>query len=111
MCCNLRYSDENQPCPPPPKIAPPPLSLRLAEADLAIIDRAAKLQGRSRTQFMRDAAVKAAEEALMENTLIKMSPRDFATFMEALDRLAEPSARMIEVMNRVAPWEKNGDKV
>lgn len=87
-----------------------PLSLRLAEADLAIIDRAASLQGRSRTQFMRDAAVKAAEEALMENALIKMSARDFAEFMAALDRPAEPSAKMVEVMRRIAPWEKNDDK-
>lgn len=83
-----------------------PLSLRLAEADLAIIDRAAALQGRSRTQFMRDAAVKAAEEAVLENTLIKMSPRDFAEFMAALDRPAEPCPKIVETLRRVAPWER-----
>jgi uncharacterized protein (DUF1778 family) len=31
-------------------------SLRLPEADIAIIDRAAALRGRSRTDFVRDAA-------------------------------------------------------
>jgi uncharacterized protein (DUF1778 family) len=31
-----------------------PLSMRLPEADIAIIDRAATLRGRSRTDFVRD---------------------------------------------------------
>lgn len=36
-----------------------PLSMRLPEADIAIIDRAANLRGRSRTDFVREAAVRA----------------------------------------------------
>ena len=36
-----------------------PLSMRLPDADIAIIDRAARLRGRSRTEFVRDAAVRA----------------------------------------------------
>jgi uncharacterized protein (DUF1778 family) len=34
--------------------------MRLPEGDLAIIDRAAGLKGRSRTDFVREAAVRAA---------------------------------------------------
>ena len=40
-----------------------PLSMRLPEADVAVIDRAAALRGRSRTDFVREAAVRAAEAA------------------------------------------------
>ena len=43
-----------------------PLSMRLPEADVAVIDRAAALRGRSRTDFVREAAVRAAEAALLE---------------------------------------------
>jgi uncharacterized protein (DUF1778 family) len=32
-----------------------PLSMRLPEGDIAIIDRAADLRGRSRTDFVREA--------------------------------------------------------
>ncbi len=39
-----------------------PISMRLPEADIAMIDRAAGLRGRSRTGFVRDAAVRAAED-------------------------------------------------
>jgi len=55
----------------------PPISMRLPEADIAIIDRAASLRGRSRTDFVRDAVVRAAEDVLMENRLIRMSPEGF----------------------------------
>src|SRR5260370_38419042 len=60
------------------------LSMRLPEADIAIIDRAATLRGRSRTDFVRDAAVRAAEEVLMETAPIRMSPAGFKAFMAAL---------------------------
>ena len=40
---------------------PSPLSMRLPDSDIAIIDCAAALRGRSRTDFVRDAAVRAAD--------------------------------------------------
>jgi uncharacterized protein (DUF1778 family) len=82
-----------------------PLSLRLPDADIAIIDRAASLRGRSRTEFMRDAAVRTAEEVIMENTVIRMSPDGFAAFVDLLDRPAKPVPEMVELLKRSAPWE------
>src|SRR6266705_3403730 len=63
-----------------------PLSMRLPEADFVIIDRAATLRGRSRTDFVRVAAVRAAEDVLMETATIRMSPAGFKAFMEALSK-------------------------
>ena len=82
-----------------------PLSMRIADADIAIIDRAASLRGRSRTEFMRDAAVRTAEEVIMENTVIRMSPEGFAAFVDMLDRPARPVPEMVELLKRSAPWE------
>jgi uncharacterized protein (DUF1778 family) len=82
-----------------------PLSMRLPDTDIAIIDRAASLRGRSRTEFMRDAAVRMAEDVVMENTVIRMSPEGFTAFVEMLDRPAEPVPEMAELMQRRAPWE------
>ncbi len=82
-----------------------PLSMRLLSSDIAIIDRAASLLGRSRTEFMRDAAVRAAEEVIMENTVIRMSPEGFTAFVELLDRPAKPVPEMVELLKRPAPWE------
>ena len=82
-----------------------PLSMRLLEADIAIIDRAASLRGRSRTDFVREAAVRAAEEVLMERTLIRMSPAGFAAFRAAIEAPAAPVEAMVELLRRPAPWE------
>lgn len=82
-----------------------PISMRLPEADIAMIDRAAGLRGRSRTDFVRDAAVRAAEEVLMENRLIRMSPEGFADFMAVLSGPARPVPEMVELAKRPAPWE------
>src|SRR5437773_6340838 len=87
-----------------------PLSMRLPETDIAIIDRAASLRGRSRTDFVRDAAVRAAEEVLMEAAPIRMSPAGFKAFMAALSGPAAPVSEMVDLFRRAAPWEAAGSK-
>lgn len=75
-----------------------PLSMRLPEADLAIIDRAARLRGRSRTDFVREAAVRAAEETLMETGLVRMNEDGFAAFTAVLSAPAAPVEAMVEIL-------------
>ncbi len=87
-----------------------PLSMRLPETDIAIIDRAAALRGRSRTDFVRDAAVRAAEEVLMETAPIRMSPAGFKAFMAALSKPAAVVPEMVELFRRRAPWEAGSSK-
>jgi uncharacterized protein (DUF1778 family) len=87
-----------------------PLSMRLPEADIAIIDRAATLRGRSRTDFMREAAVRAAEDVLMETLPIRMSAAGFKAFMAALSGPATPVPEMVELFRRAAPWETGGSE-
>ena len=87
-----------------------PLSMRLPETDIAIIDRAANLRGRSRTDFVREAAVRAAEDVLMETAPIRMSAAGFKAFMEALSKPATPAPEMLELFRRKAPWESDDPK-
>ncbi len=81
-----------------------PLSMRMPESDLAMIDRAANLRGRSRTDFVREAAVRAAEAVIMENTLIRMSGAGFDAFLDALSSPPRVVPEMAEVLQRKAPW-------
>jgi uncharacterized protein (DUF1778 family) len=82
-----------------------PISMRLPEADIATIDRAAGLRGRSRTEFVRDAAVRAAEEVLLERAFIRMSTRDFGVFSAALAAPGQQVPEMVALLSRVAPWD------
>ena len=81
------------------------VSMRLAYADVAIIDRAARMRRRSRAEFMRDAAVRTAEEVIMENTVLHMSPEGFAAFAAMLDSPAKSVPELVAVQKRPAPWE------
>ncbi|MEI9887205.1 MAG: DUF1778 domain-containing protein [Rhizomicrobium sp.] len=83
-----------------------PLSLRLPKADIALIDRAAIMRGRSRTDFMRDAALRAAEEVILEGTLVKMTPAGFRAFADSLSEPPVVVADIVKIMQRKAPWEK-----
>src|ERR1700757_2938808 len=82
-----------------------PISMRLPEADVAMIDRAAGLRGRSRTDFVREAAGRAAADVLIENRLIRMSPEGFGHFMAGLAEPADPVSEIVELAKRPAPWE------
>lgn len=81
--------------------------MRLPESDLAIIDRAAGLRGRSRTDFVREAAVRAAEDVVMETALVRMSPAGFEAFLEALSAPPAAVPEMVEVLKQKAPWERS----
>jgi uncharacterized protein (DUF1778 family) len=83
--------------------------MRLPESDLAIIDRAASLRGRSRTDFVREAAVRAAEEVILDAALIRMSPAGFDAFLEAVSAPPRAVPKMVEVLTRKAPWERARD--
>ncbi|MCP3459444.1 DUF1778 domain-containing protein [Bradyrhizobium sp. UFLA05-153] len=87
-----------------------PLSMRLPESDIAIIDRAATLRGRSRTDFVRDAAVRAAEDVLMETLPIRMSAAGFKAFLATISEPAKPVPELKEIFRRAAPWETGSSK-
>jgi uncharacterized protein (DUF1778 family) len=82
-----------------------PLSLRLASADVALIDRAAKMKGRSRTEFMRDAAVREAEEVVMDNLLVRMSEAGFKSFVEAIEAPVEVNEKLRTTLQRKSQWD------
>lgn len=84
---------------------PTPISMRLPENDVAIIDRAATLRGRSRTDFVREAAVRAAEDVLMEYSAVRMSPEAFEAFSAAIAGPETAVPELVDLFRRRPPWE------
>ncbi|WP_115049699.1 DUF1778 domain-containing protein [Xanthomonas arboricola] len=82
------------------------LNLRIKPEERNLIDRAAKARGKNRTDFVLDAARSAAEEALLDQTLIAASPDAYAAFLARLDMPPQPNARLRKTMQTPAPWEK-----
>ena len=81
------------------------LNIRIKPEVRGLIDRAAELLGKNRTDFVLDAARHAAEDALRERTIVALSPKAYATFLARLDRPPQPSPRLRKSLKTPAPWE------
>ncbi len=81
------------------------LNVRIKPEDRNLIDRAAQLLGKNRTDFLLEAGLRAAEDALLDQTLFKVSPKVYATFVARLDAPPAPNERLRRSMTTPAPWE------
>ena len=82
------------------------LNLRIKPEDRGLIDRAAKTLGKNRTDFVLDAARRAAEDALLDRTVFTVSPKAYAEFLARLDASPQPNERLRKTLRTVAPWER-----
>ena len=80
------------------------LNIRIRASEKSLIDRAAQTAGKNRTDFILDAARLAAEETLLEQSLIQVSAEAYTRFLEVLDRGATPNARLRKTMRTPSPW-------
>ena len=81
------------------------LNVRVKSEDRNLIDRAARLLGKSRTDFLLESARRAAQDALLDQTLFKVSPSIYAEFVARLDAPPAPNDRLRRTMTTPAPWE------
>jgi uncharacterized protein (DUF1778 family) len=82
------------------------LNLRIKPELRGLIDRAAELLGKNRTDFVLDAARHAAEDALLDRTVFAVSPKAYAEFVARLDAPPRPNPRLRRSLQTPAPWEK-----
>lgn len=81
-----------------------PVNLRIREDVRTLIDRAAKIRGKTRSDFMIDAAYRAAEDTLLDQTLVKVDAQSYQHYLDILDRA--PSGEGFErLMNAPKPWQ------
>jgi uncharacterized protein (DUF1778 family) len=82
-----------------------PLNLRIKPEERGLIDRAATLAGKTRTDFVLEAARHAAEEALLGRAIFTVGPQAYAQFLARLDEPPKPNERLRRTMQAVPPWE------
>lgn len=82
------------------------LNIRIKPEERSLIDRAAKSRGKNRTDFILDAARLAAEESLLDQLIITVSPQDYAQFLARLDMPPQANERLRKTMQTSAPWER-----
>lgn len=82
------------------------LNLRIAPAERTLIDRAAQAAGKTRTDFILEAARRAAEDALLDRAVPAVGTKAFAAFLARLDAPAQPNAQLRKTMQAPQPWAK-----
>ena len=82
------------------------INIRVTPEVLGVIDRAATVFGKTRTDFILDTVRKAAEDALLDQRLFVMPSEEWADFCAALDVPPTPDPRFEALMARKPAWEK-----
>lgn len=81
------------------------LNIRIRAEERSLIDRAAAARGTTRTDFILDAARRAAEDTLLDRALVLVSPHAYAEFVARLDAPAKPNAQLRKTMRAPVPWK------
>jgi uncharacterized protein (DUF1778 family) len=81
------------------------LNLRIKQDDRGLIDRAAQLTGKTKTDFVLEAARRAAEDALLDRTLFVVGPEAFDAFRARLDEAPRPNDKLRRALLTPLPWE------
>ena len=74
------------------------LNIRIKPEVRDLIDRAAKSRGRNRTDFILDSARLAAEDTLLDQVIMTVSPQAFEQFQARLDMQPNPNDRLRKTM-------------
>lgn len=84
------------------------VNIRVSQRTRALIDKAAKVLGRNRSEFVLGVAEERAREVLLDRTHFELSVSAHKRFVEALDRPLpkESAAALKRLQERKAPWEK-----
>ena len=82
------------------------LNIRIKPEVRDLIDRAAKSRGKNRTDFILDSARAAAEDTLLDQVIMTVSPQAFEEFQARLDMPPNPNERLRKTMLTPAPWER-----
>jgi uncharacterized protein (DUF1778 family) len=81
------------------------INLRASQRQRALIDRAAETLGKNRSDFMLEAACRAADAVLLDRRLFLLDEKAYKRFTEALDRPPADNPRLRRLLASKAPWE------
>ncbi len=82
------------------------INLRANQRQRALIDRAAEAVGKNRSDFMLDAACRAADAVLLDRRLFLLDEKSYRRFMAALDKPPADNPRLRRLLTSKAPWDR-----
>lgn len=80
------------------------INLRIEAQTRQLIDDAAAVLGKSRTEFMIDSARAQAIDVLLDQRLFVLEPERHEAFMHALDNPPAPGPKLRALLRRKPSW-------
>ncbi len=82
------------------------INLRIESHTRQLIDDAAAVLGKTRTEFMIDSARALAIDVLLDQRLFDLNASRYESFLHALDNPPPPGPRLRALLRRVPAWGK-----
>jgi uncharacterized protein (DUF1778 family) len=82
------------------------INLRIEAATRRLIDDAAAILGKTRTEFMIESARREAIDVLLDQQLFVLDPGRYDDFRRALDNPPPPGPKLRSLLRRVPAWRK-----
>jgi uncharacterized protein (DUF1778 family) len=82
------------------------INIRAKARQRDLIDQAAESQGRSRSDFMLDAACREAEHVLLDQAFFTVEADVFDELQSLIDKPLPPTDKLRRLLNTKAPWDK-----
>lgn len=82
------------------------INIRARARQRDLIDQAAQRLGRSRSDFMLEAACNKAEDVLLDQAFFKVNAGTYAEMRKLLDRPLPATDKLRRLLTTKAPWDK-----
>lgn len=82
------------------------INLRIETNTRQLIDDAAAVLGKTRTEFMVESARRQAIDVLLDQRLFVLDSERYDAFMHALDNPPAPGPKLRSLLRRVPAWQK-----
>lgn len=82
------------------------INLRIEAQTRRLIDEAAALLGKTRTDFMIDGARALAIDVLLDQRLFALDADRYDAFVAALDTPPPPGPKLRALLRRIPAWER-----
>jgi uncharacterized protein (DUF1778 family) len=81
------------------------INLRAHAKQRELIDQAAQLLGKSRSDFMLEAACDKAQAVLLDQVFFRLDDTKFGLFTALLDAPVQPNPGLARLLAVKAPWK------
>jgi uncharacterized protein (DUF1778 family) len=82
------------------------INLRIEANTRQLIDDAAAILGKTRTEFMIETARRQAIDVLLDQRLFVLNSERYDAFLHALDNPPAPGSKLRSLLRRVPAWRK-----